>query len=182
MLTISRGAYTAQTSATIQMTGNATVKWCRSRNSAGESRTYLPELSTKFPNRRITQLGMGNIPVCTMQVWYSDAPAADFVLEPDGLSRSLDFSLAVGGSEYFVSMDVWFWNDGANPILWQLILHTNAGRMVGIGGIPQRQGEGPFHVEVDPGQMIVALAWESPRKRISFDAVGIITMPNTYGG
>ena len=182
-LVATRGAagYKAISNTAVQVTGNVVTKWCRNAGATDGDLDYLPSLYHRFPNQRITKIGLGDAPQhggFSVYVWYSQNSVPDYAI-PTAAASGPSATLALQPGEFITSIDTIF--DNSQPFLALLVyvaFGTSQGRSISVGdaqwSTPDRESQA-----ADPGQQAIAIAWSLAGGVVG--ALGIVTCSNTYG-
>jgi hypothetical protein len=187
-LAVSResGKYPATSATRVQMNGTVNTQWCAGKYSGGGGQNYLGGLYNRFPNQRITKIGLGfeqpDSGVYGIWLWYSQNANPDYGITTP-FPGNIQETLALNAGEYLVGMaaqfaDVFTDDEVYMSGLFWVQFSTSQGRSIQIGS----QIGGSCVQQAPSGQQVIALGWGNNNGRGYVDTLGIITCPAGYGG
>ena len=182
------GKYSSNSSARVQMSGNAVAKWCFSSQTGWAQADNLATLYARFPNQRLTGIGVSYDQrvswVGGLFLWYSQNATPDYSALMAGWTAGPTSTLALQPGEYIVSMSTVFsMNDNdeiVSGVLSWVSFGTSNGRSFAVGN-PNVPGGEAKSVSVDPGWQMIGLAWGTNNHIGSLDIIGMYTVPLSYG-
>ena len=187
-LAVSRenGKYKTTSVARVQMNGVVDSQSCAGQYSRGGGQNYLAGLYNRFPNQRISKIGLAfdsDWGVVGIYIWYSQNPNPDYAIT-NGMvgGGSMSTSIQMNSGEYLIGMYTCFANVFTDDEVYMsglnwLQLLTSQSRNITIG-----QQTGGVCGKTSGAGQVIAFSWGTNNGRGYIDTLGIYSCAAGYGG